>query len=466
MLRELNEVFAVAESIDTKEVVFYSSVDCFSEDKQDKPTMEPFEVASEKFSVIFQLSKLSSPEYKGMEQLSATLKCGDIVRLPYLHRFTITTQAPANSVSPDGWHRIIDVDVIFARVRVLVTTAPPECWLSSSNSSSSSSSTPLPFWIPIANFWNILVCRNNATDQQSPRRIKDGASISYQSFITPLESVASSLAYLSYLPTVQRTFEVPNDGDSNHVLICKTLQTSSTSVVVAWNLYPKLADGKLGKCVHSNSMKDLFFSVLICPPLDVHWHQIYRGTGEACQISSLLPLQIYQVKIEAKSKVLSAAVKYIHVTTLAGAPCLPLCVDEWFVGAKPGTVRFQLFISPEIRVDLPSGCLYVFECSVQESHIEGGVDKDTLNPFDDLFASTTKVNAEAFKVHHCREMAAPEDEKWSVVGECRCGNIGVIIPMRGFWSPVVFFRFRIANQEGMLSEASPLRIVKLIADDK
>jgi len=464
LLRELNDVFAVAEALDTKEVMFYASVDCFSESTG--VGMMPAVVPCERYTSSVQLGKLTPPEYQGSQDtVQVSIRCGDVVRLPYLHRFTATSQAPTKAVSPDGWYKITEVDVIFARIRIIVVPAPPECWISTSSTApSSSSSVLIPFWVPIANFWNILVCRNSA-EQISSRKAKEGTILSYNCFLTPLEADKDSLAFLSYQPTVQKVFTVPRDVESDHVIVSKVLQTTSTSVVLAWNLYPKLADGKLGKCLHSDCMKDLFFTVLVCPPLDVHWHQIYRGTGEACQISALLPLQQYQIKIDAKSPALKAAVRYIHITTLAAAPTSAPDVDEWFIGAKLGTVRFQIFVSrEELRSDLPSGCVYVFECTVQETHVPEDADRNQLNPLDDLFASTTKLNMESFKVHHCGDIAPPEEDKWTVVGKCRCGNISVVIPMREFWNPVIFLRIRISNQEGMFSDPSPSRIIKLMDD--
>lgn len=134
--------------------------------------------------------------------------------------------------------------------------------------------------------------------------------------------------------------------------------------------------------MRSNSERELVWIVSICPveydpdlPI-MPWKEIYKGMGEACQISSLEPMTQYQIKMEARIRADSdsgaAAVhlwKYSTHTTLPKAPAFPPHVSEWFVGASMGKVRLvgKHLQSVHSSHLLPEGCQYVFELYMRDS---------------------------------------------------------------------------------------------------
>ena len=99
------------------------------------------------------------------------------------------------------------------------------------------------------------------------------------------------------------------------------------------------------------------------------WKEIYKGTGEACQISSLVPSSQYQIKVEVRIKAASAdssssvqLFKYGLYATLAEKPISSPDVYEWFVGASYGTVRLVGHAAPfetketHHTIPIPEGC--------------------------------------------------------------------------------------------------------------
>ena len=112
----------------------------------------------------------------------------------------------------------------------------------------------------------------------------------YVSFITPMDySPEYALAYLSSLPTGPKS-SPPKDEDPKdcYKLDIKVLQIAPESLVIAWSLLNTIT----GRYIRVNFERELTWVVSICPAqYDPHnimpWKEIYKGTGEACQISAL-----------------------------------------------------------------------------------------------------------------------------------------------------------------------------------
>ena len=204
----------------------------------------------------------------------------------------------------------------------------------------------------------------------------------------------------------------------------------------------------------------------------LNWREIYRGSSEACQITSLLPLHQYQVKITARLKTGSVVTKYILLATAAAKPADSPKVINWFVGMKPGMIRLSGNIKktkddPNLldNLQLPNDCMYVFEYLMIESY---SMSDDAENVLDLLFKKSSTQDLDAYEIIECKDQTIIESEfssnalLWKELGRCRCGMLNGIVSVSNYLNPVLFVRYRILNQYGILSESSPSMIFTLL----
>ena len=187
------------------------------------------------------------------------------------------------------------------------------------------------------------------------------------------------------------------------------------SMVITWSLFNKQS----GQFMRGNFERELTWVISICPaqynPNHIMpWKEIYKGIGEACQISSLgefkmpkflcicfcthiaciiklltsakvmlltmakttlEPISQYQIKVEARVRPgtrsdgpAAALSKYKIFATLPYAPKFPPIVSEWFIGASLGSIRLVGHVRNNDTKSsiLPEGCLYIFELYMRE----------------------------------------------------------------------------------------------------
>ena len=112
MWKQMEEVFAVADSVDTKELIFHSrAASCI-----DSGVSKNTQVASEQFSVEIKAGQPSAPAHVSMGSILASVRVGDLLRLPAISKFHGDHRS--KSISED-WFKVVDVDVVFARIRLL-----------------------------------------------------------------------------------------------------------------------------------------------------------------------------------------------------------------------------------------------------------------------------------------------------------------------------------------------------------
>lgn len=202
---------------------------------------------------------------------------------------------------------------------------------------------------------------------------------------------------------------------------------------------------------------------------------MYRGAGEACQLSSLQPLQLYQVKVEAKRKAKSSLIKYALISTVART-LEPPNISEWFTGVSPGTIRVvgcvTAYPGEQEILPLPTDCLYIFEYKIFESKIPSSSDYGVVNPMDALFQARDAPFLGSFQPYECRDVdiefllpaaVNSDDSSWYFMAKGRCGRLNAVVSVAKFLNPVIFIRVKILNQQGLLSSPSMPRCIKLIS---
>lgn len=99
-----------------------------------------------------------------------------------------TTSAPSSSESRRStWHRVVAVDLFYARLRVSPCPPPPECWRRH---------VTLPsVWCPVSCLWAVSVCQ-----LLPPKSPESSQRALYQIYVTPIPSLSASFAALASLP--------------------------------------------------------------------------------------------------------------------------------------------------------------------------------------------------------------------------------------------------------------------------
>jgi hypothetical protein len=132
----------------------------------------------------------------------ASVSPGDVLLLPSFNssssgaeswsvpcaNYRETPSAPSSSQGRRStWHRVVAVDLFYARLRVSPCPPPPECWRRH---------VTLPsVWCPVSCLWAVSVC------QLLPPKSPDSAlNVLYQIYVTPIPSLSASFAALASLP--------------------------------------------------------------------------------------------------------------------------------------------------------------------------------------------------------------------------------------------------------------------------
>jgi hypothetical protein len=99
-----------------------------------------------------------------------------------------TLSAPSSSQGRRStWHRVLAVDLFYARLRVSPCPPPPECWRRH---------VTLPsVWCPVSYLWAVSVCQ-----LLPPKSPESTQKVLYQIYVTPIPSLAASFAALGSLP--------------------------------------------------------------------------------------------------------------------------------------------------------------------------------------------------------------------------------------------------------------------------
>lgn len=134
-------------------------------------------------------------------QVPASVSPGDVLLLPPFHspsgpesQSASSTGCPEIQPVPSSsqgrastWHRVVAVDLFYARLRVSPCPPPPDCWRRH---------VTLPsVWCPVSCLWAISVC------QLLPPKCPESAQkVLYQIYVTPIPSLSASFAALASLP--------------------------------------------------------------------------------------------------------------------------------------------------------------------------------------------------------------------------------------------------------------------------
>ena len=130
----------------------------------------------------------------------ASISPGDVILLPtvnhykYPESWTISasdtnhsdheTRTGRNST----WHRVVAVDILYARLRVSPCPPPPDCWVRHVTLSS--------VWAPVSSLWAVPVCQ--ILPITNPEHA--GNVIRYHIYVTPIPSITASFAALASIP--------------------------------------------------------------------------------------------------------------------------------------------------------------------------------------------------------------------------------------------------------------------------
>ena len=247
LIKEMNEVFDYVSYVDKKEIVFYSSENDFSNINMVKDSRSSeIEVAMEEYKLRIESNAIKQTIHVSTSKVIPSLIVGDYVHLPNLSSYHSSDKTNKRL---DNWFKIIDVDIIFARVRVTPTVAPPECFIYTGTLINNSKN---PFWIPISNFWAVLVFRKLKTPDESFR---------YITFLTPIVSHETTLAFLSSLPSAPKGKPSEKELNKNYILNTQTLQVNSNAIVLAWNLIRPDKEENANVCLRSDSLKVIIIYV-------------------------------------------------------------------------------------------------------------------------------------------------------------------------------------------------------------
>ena len=141
----------------------------------------------------------SSAAFIEVGEVVAKISPGDVLLLPSFQSYAPTCgRIPENKgqqsapISTDKerkctWHRVIAIDLLYARLRVSPCPPPPDCW---------NRHVTLPsVWAPISCLWAVSVCQ-----LMPPRSPQSCLPIQYIIFVTPIPSIPASFAALASLP--------------------------------------------------------------------------------------------------------------------------------------------------------------------------------------------------------------------------------------------------------------------------
>jgi hypothetical protein len=143
----------------------------------------------------------------------ASISPGDVILLPitphYSYPESWTINASDTQYSDDEarrgrkstWHRVVAVDLLYARLRVSPCPSPPDCWVKHVTLTS--------VWAPVSSLWAVPVC------QMLPLTNPEcaGRTVRYHVYVAPIPSLSASFAALSSIPHIRRCEEKKDTCD-------------------------------------------------------------------------------------------------------------------------------------------------------------------------------------------------------------------------------------------------------------
>ena len=130
----------------------------------------------------------------------AAISPGDVILLPIVNQYkhpeswTISASDTKHSDHEtrrgrdSTWHRVVAVDILYARLRVSPCPPPPDCWVRHVTLSS--------VWAPVSCLWAVPVCQ--ILPITNPEHA--GNVIRYHIYVTPIPSITASFAALASIP--------------------------------------------------------------------------------------------------------------------------------------------------------------------------------------------------------------------------------------------------------------------------
>jgi hypothetical protein len=148
-----------------------------------------------------------------LNDVVASISPGDVILLPitphYSYPESWTINASDTQYSDDEarrgrkstWHRVVAVDLLYARLRVSPCPPPPDCWVKHVTLTS--------VWAPVSSLWAVPVC------QMLPLTNPEcaGRTVRYHIYVTPIPSLSASFAALSSIPHIRRCEEKKDTCD-------------------------------------------------------------------------------------------------------------------------------------------------------------------------------------------------------------------------------------------------------------
>ena len=141
----------------------------------------------------------SSAVFLEVGEVVAKVSPGDVLLLPSFQSHDLNydlipgkkgLQSAAISSDKErkcAWHRVVAIDLLYARLRVSPCPPPPDCW---------NRHVTLPsVWAPISCLWAVSVCQ-----LMPPRSPHSCLPVQYIIFVTPIPSIPASFAALAALP--------------------------------------------------------------------------------------------------------------------------------------------------------------------------------------------------------------------------------------------------------------------------
>ena len=130
----------------------------------------------------------------------ASISPGDVILLPIVNQYKYPESWTINASDTkhsdhetrtgrnSTWHRVVAVDILYARLRVSPCPPPPDCWVRHVTLSS--------VWAPVSCLWAVPVCQ--ILPITNPEHA--GNVIRYRIYVTPIPSIKASFAALASIP--------------------------------------------------------------------------------------------------------------------------------------------------------------------------------------------------------------------------------------------------------------------------
>ena len=288
------------------------------------------------------------------------------------------------------WVQVLALDLLFARLKVVKTSAPPpHCWLPSHQHAMLTNAS---CWVPVSKLWDVSVAR------ALPPSCPDTAPLKqceYVVFVTPLPAADEALALLAQLaveypatpaaapqqarfkiytppavpiPAAAALSTAPRKRSSavcaqSGVAKLEALRYYTDAVIVHWNV---LLNEPCDKRIHAtavNAEPDAVVPEFLLEVSDVgapkEWTLAYRGHGSACQLSGLCSAAQYRCRLSLPNSHPNVSKAYLVITTLGTAPYAAPQALKWQAGSVAGTVRGLVDIA--FGATLPAGCHWQVE---------------------------------------------------------------------------------------------------------